>query len=79
MFLLYANFLFLLVLWDLALSKRLNDFFIVIKNQQLAESLNRKDEEIRVMEERYRMYLAKAKNVCMQVFFLTITLFSRKS
>ncbi|KAG8183460.1 hypothetical protein JTE90_002842 [Oedothorax gibbosus] len=35
----------------------------VITNQQLQESLNRKDEEIRAMEERYRMYLAKAKNV----------------
>ncbi|CAL1281626.1 unnamed protein product [Larinioides sclopetarius] len=35
----------------------------VSRNQQLQESLNRKDEEMRAMEERYRRYLEKAKNV----------------
>ncbi|XP_054720909.1 protein Hook homolog 3-like [Uloborus diversus] len=35
----------------------------VSKNQQLQECLNRKDEEMRAMEERYRRYLEKAKNV----------------
>ncbi|GBM65833.1 Protein Hook [Araneus ventricosus] len=35
----------------------------VARNQQLQESLNRKDEEMRAMEERYRRYLEKAKNV----------------
>lgn len=53
----------------LAFTKNEMIFFIVIKNQQLQECLNRKDEEIRVMEERYRMYLAKAKNVCMSFLF----------
>ena len=33
------------------------------KNTELADQLARKDEEIRVMEERYRKYLEKAKNV----------------
>ncbi|GFN95084.1 protein hook homolog [Plakobranchus ocellatus] len=33
------------------------------KNGELSELLARKDEEIRVMEERYRKYLEKAKNV----------------
>ncbi|XP_015904868.1 protein Hook homolog 3 isoform X2 [Parasteatoda tepidariorum] len=35
----------------------------VRKNQQLQDILNHKDEEIRAMEERYRKYLEKAKNV----------------
>ncbi|KFM58220.1 Protein Hook-like protein, partial [Stegodyphus mimosarum] len=35
----------------------------VCKNQQLQECLNRKDEEMKAMEERYRRYLEKAKNV----------------
>lgn len=35
----------------------------VAKNQQLQETINRKDEEMRAMEERYRRYLEKAKNV----------------
>lgn len=37
--------------------------FLVVKNQQLQETINRKDEEMRAMEERYRKYLEKAKNV----------------
>lgn len=35
----------------------------VSRNQQLQECLNRKEEEMRAMEERYRRYLEKAKNV----------------
>ncbi|GIY82918.1 protein Hook homolog 3 [Caerostris darwini] len=35
----------------------------VNRNQELEETLNRKDEEMRAMEERYRRYLEKAKNV----------------
>ncbi|XP_035212323.1 protein Hook homolog 3-like, partial [Stegodyphus dumicola] len=35
----------------------------VCRNQQLQECLNRKDEEMKAMEERYRRYLEKAKNV----------------
>lgn len=35
----------------------------VQKNHELQELLNKKDEEMRAMEERYRKYLEKAKNV----------------
>ncbi|GFS69941.1 protein Hook homolog [Trichonephila clavipes] len=35
----------------------------VSRNQQLQECLNRKEDEMRAMEERYRRYLEKAKNV----------------
>ncbi|PRD22180.1 UNVERIFIED_CONTAM: Protein Hook-like protein [Trichonephila clavipes] len=38
----------------------------VSRNQQLQECLNRKEDEMRAMEERYRRYLEKAKNV--QIF-----------